>query len=199
MNVKQLKFLKQFAALSKIDVLTEETELLSCMKCFLDLDYNLALDVWEYLTIEKEGNIADDGSVGEVFGDKIYALFAKKDARRAVKAVTEVPSIRNAAFKYSPSTASGEFFDVAVDAAVANKIAICDEIFKCVAKNDAMGITFGQYMKALIERVFIEVLKKSADKKIVLNKKMTALLLSHISKIKTDERPLLEQRIREIS
>lgn len=199
MNAKQLKFLKQFASLSRLDVLTEEKELLNSVKGFLELDYNLALDVWEYLTIEKEGNIADDGKIGEIFGDKIYALFAKKDSRRAVKAVTEVPSIRNAAFKYSPNTAKGEFFDVAVDAAVANKIAICDEIFKCVAKNDAMGITFGQYMKALIERVFIEVLKKSSDKKIVLNKKMTALLLSHISKIKTDERPLLEQRMREIS
>lgn len=199
MNAKQLKFLKQFAALSRADVLTEEKELLNGMKGFLELDYNLALDVWEYLTIEKEGTIADDGKIAETFADKIYALFEKKDSRRTVKAVTETVSIRNAAFKYSPNAAKGTFFDIAVDAAVANKIAICDEIFKCVSKNDAMGITFGQYMKTLIERVFIEVLKKSSDKKIVLNKKMTALLLSHISKIKTEERPLLEQRMREIS
>ena len=90
MNAKQLKFLKQFASLSRLDVLTEEKELLNSVKGFLELDYNLALDVWEYLTIEKEGNIADDGKIGEIFGDKIYALFAKKDSRRAVKAVTEV-------------------------------------------------------------------------------------------------------------
>lgn len=47
--------------------------------------------------------------------------------------------------------------------------------------------------------MFIEILKKSADKKIVMNKKMQALLLSHIAKIKTEEKALLQQRLREIS
>lgn len=199
MNAKQLKFLKQFASLSRVDAVTDEKALFANIKEFLELDYALALDVWEFLTIDKEGTLADDPDVAAVFADKLYAMFLKKNAQRTVKAVTELPSVRRAVFQYSPSAAKGDFFDIAVDFAVANKTQICDEIFKCVSKNDATGTTFGAYMKTLVERMFIEILKKSADKKIVMNKKMQALLLSHIAKIKTEEKALLQQRLREIS
>lgn len=199
MTGKQLKFLKQFASLSRADAVTDEKALTDNMKAFLELDYALALDVWEFLTIDKEGTLADDKDVAAVFADKLYKMFAAKSAARAVKAVTELPSVRKAVFQYSPSACKGVFFNIAVDFAVAAKVPVCDEILKCVSKNTAMDMTFGQYMKALVERMFIEILKKSADKKIVLSKKMQALLLSHISKIKTEERPLLEQRLREIS
>ena len=199
MNAKQLKFLKQFASLARVDVITDEKALLAAMKDFLELDYQSALDVWEYLTIDKEGTLAEDGKVAEVFADKIYALLLKKNALKTTKAVNDLPSIRRAVFQYSPTADKGAFFDIAVDLSVNAKVAAVDEILKCTVKNTAMESTFGQYMKHLIERLFIELLKKSPTKQIVLNKKMTAMLLSHIAKIKTEERSLLEQRIREIS
>lgn len=194
-----MKFLKQFASLSRVDVVTDEKTLLGNMKAFLELDYQSALDVWEYLTTDKEGTLAEDSAVAEVFADKIYSLFVKKNALKTNKVVTELPSVRRAVFQYSPTADKGAFFDIAVDLSVNAKVAVVDEILKCMVKNTAMSSTFGQYMKHLIERLFIEILKKSPTKQIVLNKKMTVMLLSHISKIKTEEKSLLEQRIREIS
>ena len=52
-------------------------------------------------------------------------------------------------------------------------------------------------MKELLERVFIEILKKNPSKKLEMSRKLATLLLSYVSKIKTDERAMLEQRIRE--
>lgn len=199
MNPKQMKFLKQFASLSRVDAVTDEKAFLSNMKAFLELDFMNAVDVWEYMTTDKEGTLAEDAAVAAVFADKVFDMLAKKNGPRTLKAALDTPSIRRAVFQYSPSADKGTFFDAAVDTAVNAKVAVLDEILKCAAKNTAMQSTFGQYMKHLIERLFIEILKKSPTKQIYLNKKMTTLLLSHISKIKTEERPLLEQRIREIS
>lgn len=199
MNAKQLKFLKQFASLSRVDAVTDVKALQDNMKAFIEMDFALAVDVWEFLTADKEGTIAENGEVAEVFADKIYAMLKAKNAQRTFKAVNELPSVRRAVFQYSPHTHEGDFFDMAVELTAAGKIKECDEIFKCVIRNEAMGLTFGAYMKALVEEVFVEILKKSADKRITMNKKMIALLLSYISKIKTEERPLLEQRLREIS
>lgn len=198
MNVKQMKFLKQFAELSRTDLVGEK-ELLAQMKAFAELDFQSAVDVWEYLTTDREDKIAADGKVAKIFADSVYKLLSAKNALKAVKAVTELGSVRRAAFQYSPSADSGSFFDIAVDFTVQGKAPLVDEILKCVAKNTAMKSEIGPYLKALVERVFIEILKKSPTKQISMSKKMTALLLSHIAKVKTEERPLLEQRIREIS
>ena len=54
-------------------------------------------------------------------------------------------------------------------------------------------------MKTLVEKLFVEILKKNNNTRIAVPKKVSALLLSHIAKIKTDERALLEQRLKEIS
>lgn len=199
MNPKQMKFLKQFASLSRVDAVTDEKAFLSNMKAFLELDFANAVDVWEYMTTDKEGTLAEDSAVAEVFADKVFSMLSKKNGARTIKAVLDTPSIRRAVFQYSPTADKGIFFDTAVDIAVNAKVSVLDEILKCTGKNTAMESTFGQYMKHLIERLFIEILKKSPTKQIYLNKKMTTLLLSHIAKIKTEERPLLEQRIREIS
>lgn len=199
MNAKQLKFLKQFASLSRVDAVTDAKGLQSNMKAFLDLDFALALDVWEYLTIDKEGTLADDADIAEIFADKLYSMFAAKNQQRTLKAINDLPSVRRAIFQYSPNAHDGDFFSFAVDLTVAGKVKECDEIFKCVIKNEAMPIGFGQYMKNLTERAFIEILKKNPEKRVEMSKKMTTLLLGYIGKIKTEERPLLEQRIREIN
>ncbi|MCI9031660.1 MAG: hypothetical protein HFK09_03945 [Clostridia bacterium] len=199
MNPKQMKFLKQFASLSRVDAVTDSKAFLANMKAFLELDFMSAVDVWEFMTTDKEGTLAEDKEVATVFADKVFDMLSKKNGARTVKTVLDTPSIRRAVFQYSPSADKGIFFDIAVDIAVNAKVAVLDEILKCMAKNTSTESTFGQYMKHLIERLFIEILKKSPTKQIYLNKKMTTLLLSHISKIKTEERPLLEQRIREIS
>ena len=52
-------------------------------------------------------------------------------------------------------------------------------------------------MKRVLEQVFVELLKKNPAK-IEMSKKLSTLLLTYIRNIKTDERAMLEQRIREI-
>ena len=81
---------------------------------------------------------------------------------------------------------------------VSNKADIVDGILKLVAKNEAMGISFGEYMIKFLDRFFIEVMKKNAQRKVELNRKQSTLLLSTVQKVKGDERAMLVQRVKEV-
>ena len=75
------------------------------------------------------------------------------------------------------------------------KTAPAEEFFKCLVKNER--IAYGPFMKTLLERVFIELMKKNPAKKMEMPRKLGTLLLAYIAKIKTDEKAMLEQRVRE--
>ena len=194
MNPKQLKYHSLFEQMAQSDPMTEASAK-KFLPQFMTLDFQLALDVWDYLCTTREELLMKDKNAGLLLGDNALDLFYRKSAPKPVKCLFETPAVRRAVFQYSPTANDGIAFNALVDVLVANKTAYAEEAFKCLVKNER--IAYGPFMKALLERVFIEILKKSTSKKLEMNRKLAALLLTYIGKIKTDERAMLEQRIRE--
>lgn len=197
MNSAQLKFFQMFADFARSDI-EDAKSLEKSVKGFLALDYPRAVDVWEYLTATYEAELADPAKA-LLYGDSIYKIFKSKAASKVSKTIMDVPSVRRAVFQYCPNIGEGDYFNMLVDLLVMNKVAAADEILKCVSKNTNNVMGYGPYMKAVLERLFIEILKRSDTKRIEMSRKLSALLLGYISKIKTDERAMLEQRIRELN
>ena len=195
MNAKNLKYLQLFETFVQTDFLIDKKGLQNSMKGFLNLDYALAVDTWDYLITTRENSIINDKKLASVLGETIFGIFYEKAPQKCAKAIADVPSIRRAVYQHSPEAGVGNNFNVLLDFLVAGKIDIADEIFKCLIKNER--IRFGETMKRLLEQLFIELLKKNPAK-IEMSKKLQTLMLTYIRKIRTDERPMLEQRMREI-
>ncbi len=187
MNANRIKFFSLFAELSRAPA--DAVYIGKYMKALLALDYAAAAEVWEYLTSVYPDN--------PLYGDMVFRLFYAKSPKAAVKFVKETPSVRRSVFGLSDKAGEGELLGIVAEALLAGKTDDADELIRCVAKN--ASVPFGPYMKTLVEKLFVEILKKNNNTRIAVPKKVSALLLSHIAKIKTDERALLEQRLKEIS
>lgn len=61
-----------------------------------------------------------------------------------------------------------------------------------------MGASYGEYMIKFLDKFFIEMMKKNAQRKVELNRKQSALLMSLVQKVKGDERAMLVQRVKEV-
>ena len=194
MNPKQLKYLTLFEQMGKNEPVSEES-VKKYFPAFINLDYALAVDVWDYLSTTREAEISAKPEQAKLLGDSALDLFYKKVAQKAVKAIADLPAVRRAVYQYSPAAGSGTAFGILVDLLSANKTDQAEEIFKCLIKNER--IQYGPVLKSVLERLFIEILKKNPSKKLEMSRKLATLLLSYVSKIKTDERAMLEQRIRE--
>lgn len=196
MEQKQLKFLKMFNAFSRQDISKPEI-VAKFINDFIKLDYTYAEDVWEYLLIEAEANLSKS-EAAEVFVDLPLGIFCSTNPARIAKTLSERLVIRRGVFFASPTADKGNAFSLMLTFLLGNKYNDVEESLKLIMKNTAMESTYGEYMKALIEKYFIELMKKSPEHKIVLNRKMAPLLNEYCSKIKTEEKPLLLQRIKEV-
>lgn len=194
MSPKQLKFLQTFEQMSKADSL-EEATVRKYMTSFINLDFSLALDAWDYLCTTREDTLVKNNDAAKVLGGAMLDLFYGKAAQKTVKALADAPAVRRAAYQYSPAAAQGTAFNILVDLLSANKTDSAEDILKCLVRNES--ISYGPALKAVLERLFIEILKKNPSKKLEMPRKLSSLLITYVSKIKTDERAMLEQRIRE--
>ena len=194
MTAKELKFLELFEEFVQIDIVTDKLNLSKKIKNFMDFDYNLSINLWEYLSTTREPLIIKDDKYSLVIGFEILNLFYAKGDVKCLKVVADNPGIRRAIYQYSQKAGEEKALAMVVELLVANKLIPAEEIFKCLAKNTR--IHFGQTMKRILERVFIELLKKNPSK-IILNKKLADVFVVYIKKIKTEERAMQEQRIKE--
>ncbi|MCL2862154.1 MAG: hypothetical protein FWE22_07065 [Firmicutes bacterium] len=194
MDTKKFKFLQTFERFIQVDFFSDKDILMKNMKTFLSLDFSQAVDVWVYLITTREKDLEKNARIALMLGDDMFNLFFENNSQKCLKALSDEVMLKKAVYQYCANSLSGENFKVLVNLIVGNKLELADEILKCVIKNEK--IKFGEVMKKLLETVFIELLKKNPQK-IVLNKKQTELLLGYVKKIKTDERAMLEQRIKE--
>ena len=195
MNAKELKFLELFDAFVRIDIAADKMALTKSIRQFMDLDYQMAVNVWEYLAATKEDKLGKDEKLAEIIGFELFNQFYARAAVKCVKAICDVATVRRAVYQYSKNAGAENALAILVDLLVANKVNSGEEILKCLLKNER--IQYGQVLKRMLERVFIELLKKNPAK-IEMNRKLAEMLLTYIRKIKTDERAMLEQRIKEI-
>lgn len=53
-------------------------------------------------------------------------------------------------------------------------------------------------MVTFLDRFFIEMMKKSTQRRVELNRKQYAFLLEQVQKVRGDERAMLIQRVKEV-
>ena len=195
MNSKQLKYLTLFEEMSKADVLSENTAK-KYLSSFINLDFTLALDVWDYVCTTRESALNKNEAAAVTWGVNALKAFYAQNAQKTVKALCDNAVVRRAVYQYCNFSTDNEAFNILTDLLLSNKLAPAEEIFKCLVKNER--IEYGPFMKNLLERLFIEILKKSSTKKIEMSRKLASLMLTYVGKIKTDEKAMLTQRIKEI-
>lgn len=187
MNANQIKFYKTLADFFRAEQTAANVK--KYMTALNTLDTNRAAEVWEYLATAYETET--------VYCDTVFRIFYDKSAKNTVKVLTSVPAIRKMVFGLSAHVGDEDMLTIESDLILGNKLADAEEILKCIVRNP--NAHFGKYMKKLVERLFIEILKKNGNARIAMSRKTCTLLLTYIAKIKTDERALLEQRIKEIN
>lgn len=163
----------------------------------LKLDYAFAEELWEFMLIHHDADLKNP-AFAALYIDRVYKLFAASNAARTQKTVVDVPVIERAIFQFSPSACDGELFNLPISLLISGKTDAVDGIFKLLIKNEAMKPSFGEYMIKFLDRFFIEMMKKDAQRKVKLNNKQTSLLLTTVQKVKGDERAMLVQRIKEV-
>lgn len=198
MNAKQLKMYGLFEKMCRSELFTAPKEFTLAMNQYADIDFLGAVDVWEYFFVTNEKYLTDKNKA-MLLSDVMFSLFYGKSPARIIKAVFDTPTLRSAVFTYCTDLSKGDVFTVMAELLATNKVVQAEEALKCIIKNEFLGAKYGAYMKDLIERVFIELLKKSDSKRVEISKKLAALLNNYIAKIKTDERAMLAQRIKELT
>ena len=195
MDAKELKFLEMFESFLKIDIENDKITFAKTIRNFLDLDYGKAVDLWEYLASVREDKLIKDEKFAETVGFDMFNQFYARAGIKCVKSLTITAAIRRAVYQHSKHAGLENSLKILIEFLTTNKLDQAEEVFKCLLKNGR--IHYGQTMKRILETVFVELLKKNPAK-IEMNRKLADLLLIYIWKIKTDERAMLEQRIKEI-
>lgn len=196
MNAKQVKYFEIISEYFASDLLKSA----AVDKYFGDMlkhDYAAAEDLWEFMLIKHDADLRN-AAFAALYIDRLFSLFWKFNSAKALKTVTERPVIERAIFAFSPTADSGELFAMPINLLVAGKVDVVDGIFKFLLKNEAMRSSFGSYMVSYLDRFFIEMMKKDAQRKVKLNAKQTALLSGTVQKVKGDERAMLIQRVKEV-
>ncbi|MCH5162460.1 MAG: hypothetical protein J1G38_03100 [Clostridiales bacterium] len=196
MNAKQVKFYEIVSGFFGSDIF-KAAVVDKYFGDLLKLDYTLAEDLWEYMLIRNDSDLKNS-AVTALYIDRLYNMFYAANAQRALKTVIDRPVILRAVFKFSPAADDGELFMLPVNLLVSNKIDAADSILKQVSSNDAMKPSFGQYMIKFLDRLFIEMTKKDAQRRVKLSNKQSQLLFSTVQKVKGDERAMLVQRVKEV-
>ncbi len=196
MNTKQIKQYEILSEFFNSDML-KQAAVDKYFGAMLNLDYGAAEDLWEFMLIRNDADLKNL-VFAKLYVDRIYELFLKANATKVQKTLIDRPVVSRAVFSFSPTADKGELFAMPINLLVANKVDIVDGIFKNVIKNDAMKSSFGQYMLEFLDKFFIEMMKKNAQRKVELNRKQSTLLMSYAQKVKGNEKAMLIQRIKEI-
>lgn len=196
MNAKQVKQYEILNEFFTSDIL-KRAAVDKYFGAMLKLDYTFAEDLWEYMLIRNDSELKNT-AVAKLYIDHVFELFFAASSAKALKTVNDRAVVQRAVFGFSPTAHDGELFNLPVNLLVANKVDAVDAILKNVLKNEAMKPSFGGYMIAFLDKFFIEVMKKSAQRKVELNRRQSALLMSYVQKVRGDEKAMLVQRVKEV-
>ena len=196
MNAKQIKQYEILSEFFNSDTL-KQAAVDKYFGAMLKLDYTLAEDLWEFMLIKYDAELKKN-VFATLYVDRIFDMFIEAAAPKAAKTVVDRAVINKAVFGFSPTADKGEKFNIPLSLLLANKVDAVDSVFKNLSKNELMDKSFGQYMLEFIDKFFIEVMKKNAQRKVELNRKQSTLLMSYAQKVKGDEKAMLVQRIKEI-
>jgi len=193
MDAKQIKFLQLYENLCKLDYLKDPKIIAKFFDNMFGISYTIATDMWEYFGTIYETPIAKDKKLSKLFGDELLETFAKYDEKKTARLLNDSPVIRRTVFSYGSLTDIA--FSHIVALLVAGKADDAEDILKCLVKNSSLD--FGPVLKKIMEKMFQDITAKTSQPP-KLSRKMEALLMSYIGKIKTSEKALLKQRVVEL-
>ena len=196
MNAKQIKFLQLYENLCKLNYFGDPNILAKFFDNLLALDYVIAVDMWEYFISVYEPMIASNNKLSKLFGEDLLTAFLKNNEVRTVRLLNDNDPVRRMVYQYGTATSTGPAFDNCVNLFAAYKLDQAEILFRYLSKNPR--IKFGPLLKSVMEKGF-EQIKQKTGAAPKLPRKFSAMLSGYIAKVKTGERTLLVQYLKELS
>ena len=152
------------------------------------LDFNMAIDLWEYKMIK---------DIDAFAGADIFNILESVSESKLRAAVLANPALLKLIYGASEESCTGANLQFLASLVVTSKINEAEDILKMV-KNNPTG-DFAERMHAVVDAVFALSMGKTGTKKATLNHKQTILLFDFVSKMKTGTtKNLLTQRLKEL-
>ncbi len=158
------------------------------MKELAALDFNLAVDLWEYKMLK---------DIHTFVGEDIFAVLESVSESKLRASVLGNPALQKLIYGVSEESCSGANLQFLASLIVTSKITEAEDILKMI-KNNPTG-DFAERMHAVVDAVFALSMGKTGTKKATLNHKQTILLFDFVSKMKAGTtKNLLTQRLKEL-
>jgi hypothetical protein len=199
MDTKRAKVLDAIWAYFATDLTRDNDAVERLLGDICAADVSEAFTMWEFLLIRQEKKLPSSPSAVDMFVRRPLEFFTEKNPRTA-KIVLETPMFQKAVYLYLPEPVAAIPLDIVVSGMLGGKLAESEEILRYLLRNTAAKKSYGAHMKIIIEKLYLELLKKQggATKKVNLPKKLYTLLSTYVKKITGPEKALLEQRLKEV-
>lgn len=200
MNAKLIKYYDEIFDFGKVDPLSQPDKMYDFFTYMLDYSFDQAGEIWEYL-LESRKSALQSSQVVISLVDKVLALFAAKSEQKAAKLLIENSVIRTAVYQLSSKADSDFNLSVICNILLGSRIEASEDFLKVLQKNTAIKNEFAGAMKKIIDNVIDSLRIKAAGKNtpVKMQKKLAALLMSYVSKIKGPTKAVLTQKIKEVT
>lgn len=199
MNTKQKAILDLVFELSSHDYITSPLNVKIFFDKILAVGLGEAVEYYCYLTAKHQNDYSKHEQFAITLCDGAFIQMFKKEGQRALKALGDDPEFLRSVYTYSGAAADGELLEYLLNAVYSQKFERAQDIMKALMKNKRID-GFGQAMKALADGIITEAFRRAGKegKKASLPRNVSAFLLENAQKIKSTERAVVEQRIKEI-
>ena len=197
MNVKIFKFYQTIFDSAKDGSYKNPEEAGKFWRKVLACDFEIASELWEFL-IGYCGDNMPAERLHVFLGEPALKAFYEHNKAKTVRLICDREAVNTLLYAVSPINAGFLSLEILVGLIVSQKLEDAEILLKPLGKN-IFDKTYGQILKEIVESVFVELLKKDGSaKKVNMPKKTATFLLGYIDKIKTPEKAILQQRIKEI-
>lgn len=200
MNTKLIKYYDKIFEFGRVDPLSEPEKVYDFFNYMLDYSFEQAGEIWEYL-LESKKSALQSSQVVISLVDKVLLLFAEKSEQKTIKLLIENTVIRTAVYQLSANADSKFTLSIICNILLSSKMDTSEDFLKVLQKNTVIKNGFAGAMKKIINSVIETLRIKAAEKDIPvkMQKKLSTLLLSYVSKIKGAHKAVLTQKIKEVT
>ena len=195
MDGKTLKFYETMMKYTDADFYLRTEQSQNFVQDMHKLGLDHGLDACYYL-FHKHEKLFDYKTISEAVMVTCFSALLAENRAKVVRTVLASPVLVRGFFTLNERVYSGETLDILVTFLEGAKVAEADTLLKAIFKNER--VSFGAGMQTIIETYFARLMEKQNTKKPELPKKLVPLLQDYIGKIKTEEKFLLTQRLKEV-
>ena len=161
----------------------------------LDFEYDECLNGIFYL-INKHETLFDNQSAEREITSVLFEKMIKVNRTRTVKAITTAAAVTKCFYTLSSAPYCGSALEILVGFIVSAKLEDADTLLKALFKNEKSH--FGAGMVKVLDAYFAALKSKQTAAKPDIPKKVATFLFGWFEKIKTPEKALLAQRLKEV-